>query len=135
MFVLSVLNHFVHMMSLRSKLLAEYVGKGLGNYMLCYCHPKIFSLLCIEFRDNFLDFFLFILGPRRQLFKTRYSTATTLFTRWPPCEFPAYRCSKSQLLLPIHFKLSTVIHITSGKNPIDFQWDHKNNMADTRCFI
>ena len=79
--------------------------------------------------DSFLGFFPFTFGPRRQLLKTEFSTAAILFSRCPPCNIQIYRCFKSQLLLPIHFKFSTVIHVTSGKNPIHFQWDHKNNMA------
>ena len=87
----------------------------------------IFSFLCIVLGDNFLGFFPFALGPRRQLLKTKLSTAAILFSRWPPCNFWPYRCCKWQLLLPIH--------VLSGKNPIDFQWVRTNNMAAMGRFV
>ena len=66
-----------------------------GDFWFSLC---FFSFLCIVIGDNFLGFFSFIVGPKRQLLKTKFSTAAILFLRWPPCDFWPYRCSESQLL-------------------------------------
>ena len=55
--------------------------------------------------------FFFILGPRRQRLKAQFSTAMLFST--------LQVLTKLQLLLPpIHFKFSTVIHITGRHRPL-----------------